>query len=580
MPIPSTFIDELVSRTDIADLIGGYVRLTRRSGANMFGLCPFHSEKTPSFAVNTEKQIYHCFGCGKGGGAISFVMDSENLPFREAVEFLAGKAGMTVPEDSAGEDTSQKRSRMYELNRDAARFFHEMLLSPIGEPARKYVSSRGISAGMVKKFGLGAAPDAWTMLTDAMTAKGYSTTELTQAGLSRSGRSAANVYDWFRNRLIFPIIDVRGNVVGFSGRVLSGDGPKYLNSPDTIAFSKSRNLFALNLARKSKAGMLILAEGNIDVVTLHQAGFDCAVASLGTALTAEQVRLMARYASSVVLAYDTDEAGRKAALGAIALLEKTEVSVRVADFGTAKDPDEYIRTKGADAFRALLDESGNHIEYRLATLRGKHNLTTDAGRLAYITEATDLLSSLPGKPEREVYGARAAQVAGVSAESVSTETEKLIKIKKSRQRKEFERGVARPAAAQNGDRSFRYEDQYSAAAEEGLVRRLIRDPALITAIDEESFTQEEFTSPFLAKVFRLLIDRAGGGREVSPSLILSGLSVDEAAQLTMIIEKPDAVSRSEHTIREYIAKIRAEKLKTKQPDGDLLMEVRKYKERK
>ena len=279
MAFPENFINELVERNDIVDVVSGYVRLSKKSGSNMFGLCPFHSEKTPSFSVSPDKQIYHCFGCGKGGGVINFIMEIENLSFPEAVEFLARRAGMTVPED-ADDRESRKRTRMLALNRDAARYFHEQLSAPAADGARGYIEKRRIGRRMVTAFGLGFAPDGWTGLLDAMRAKGYTDYELFDAGLVRRGKSGG-FYDTFRNRLMFPVIDVRGSVIGFSGRILGEGEPKYMNSPETLVFNKSRNLFALNLAKKSKNGYIILSEGNIDVVSLHQAGFDSAVASLG-----------------------------------------------------------------------------------------------------------------------------------------------------------------------------------------------------------------------------------------------------------------------------------------------------------
>jgi DNA primase len=319
MAFSESFLDELIARNDIVDVVGSYVQLTKRSGSNQFGLCPFHNEKTPSFSVSSDKQIYHCFGCGKGGGVINFIMEIEGLSFRDAVEFLAKRSGMQMPEDDVPPEQRGRRQRLLELNKDAARFFYENLSRPEGQAALEYINRRGISKAMVKRFGLGYALDGWHNLIEAMTLKGYSKRDLLEAGLAKEKKGS--VYDVFRNRLMFPVIDIRGSVVAFSGRIIGEGEPKYLNSPDTPVFSKSRNLFALNLAKKSKAGMLILAEGNVDVVSLHQAGFDCAVASLGTALTREQVKLMERYTENVVLAYDADAAGVKAAQRAISLLK-------------------------------------------------------------------------------------------------------------------------------------------------------------------------------------------------------------------------------------------------------------------
>ena len=581
MPIPDSFLDELVGRTDLTEIVGGYVRLTKRSGANLFGLCPFHSEKTPSFSVSADKQIYYCFGCGKGGGAINFIMEIENLSFPESVEFLAKRAGMTVPDSGTDDEFAGKRRRMLELNRDAARYFHDMLFSSISGDARSYIAGRGISKAMVTRFGLGVAPAAWTMLLDAMAAKGYSRQELTDVGLVRYGKNEGGAYDFFRNRLMFPIIDVRGNVIGFSGRILGDGEPKYLNSPDTIAFSKNRNLFGLNIAKKTKSGMLILVEGNIDVITMHQAGFDCAVASLGTALTAEQVRLMSRYTEKAVIAYDSDDAGRKAALRAISLLEKTGMSVKVVSLGGSKDPDEFLKKNGADAFRLQLERSENHIEYRLMIIEKNSDLVSAEGRVAYLKKATDLLSGISGKPEREIYGGIVAKTAGVSSESVANEVEKAVRAAMARQKKDFEKKVTRPAASfQPIDKSLRYENEFSATAEEGLIRCLVLEPSLIGVADEMAFSAEEFTSPFLARVFQKLRGRISEGRDISLAAIMPDYEKGEASRLTAVLQKPEAAPRGEKTAREYIEKIRTEKYRSVAPDGDLLLEIKRYREMK
>ena len=581
MPIPKSFIDDLVSRTDIAELVGGYVRLTKRSGNNMFGLCPFHSEKTASFSVSSDKQIYYCFGCGKGGGAINFAMEIESLTYTDAIEFLAKRAGLTVPEDGASDEIAGKRRRILEMNRDAARYFYEMLASPLAKPARDYLAKRGITKTYATRFGLGAAPDAWTLLVDAMTKRGYSKQELIEAGLARSGQKEGGAYDLFRNRLIFPVIDARGAVVGFSGRILGDGEPKYLNSPETLVFNKSRVLFALNLAKKTKAGMIILAEGNIDVVALHQAGFDSAVASLGTSLTQEQARLMSRYTDKAVIAYDSDEAGRRAALRAIPLLEKTGMGVKVVEIGESKDPDEYLKRHGADSFRALVERSDNHIEYRLASIRDGADLTTDDGRLIYLAGATDLLAELESKPEREIYGARVARTAGVSSESIDNEVEKKVKARWSRFKKEQERKATRPAATlQPEDRSLKYSNEYSAAAEEGLVSTLIKDPTLLRAAEEMGFSYEEFSSDFLAKVFLTLRARVMEGRDARESMILAELEENEASRLAAILQKTEALTINNKSVGDYIEKIRMEKFKTVEPDYEMLLEIKKFREKK
>ena len=580
MAIPSSFVDDLVSRIDITDVVSGYVRLDKKSGGNMFGLCPFHSEKTPSFSVNSDKQIYYCFGCGKGGGVISFLMEIENYRFGDAIEALAKRVGMTVPDEGASDELAEKRQRMLLLNRDAARHFHEMLSAPMGGSARDYLAMRGLSKAIITKFGIGAAPDSWTLLLDAMSRKGYTRQELTEAGLIRSSRNeSGGVYDTFRNRVMFPIIDVRGGVIGFSGRILDDGEPKYLNSPDTLVFNKSRNLFALNLARKSKLGMIILVEGNIDVVAMHQAGFDCTVAALGTSLTAEQARLMSRYSSKAIIAFDSDEAGKKAALRAIPLVERTGMEVKLIDMGAAKDPDDFLKKHGSDAFKVLIERSENHISYRLMAIRNSYDLSTDEGRLLYITAATTLLSELNSKPEREIYGARVAQDVGISPASVHSEAEKKFKARLARQKKDYEKKAVRPREIQRtSDKRAGSENVISAVAEEGVVRMLVKDPTLIRVINEMSFSANEFTSQFLENVYEKVTRRIAESKDTRESYILAEFDTAEASRLTKILTKPEALPYGEKSLREYIEKIRAEKFKTVVPDENLLLEIKRFRE--
>ena len=578
MQIPDSFIDELVSRIDITELVGGYVRLTKKTGNNMFGLCPFHSEKTPSFSVNSEKQIFYCFGCGKGGGAIGFIRDIENLPFVDAIEVLAKKAGMTIPQEEGRDEFTGRRKRMLELNRDAAKHFHSMLWSPLGQSARDYLNTRGISKKIATKFGIGAAPDGWTHLLDAMTQRGYTRKELIEAGLCRHGKKQDSVYDFFRDRLMFPVINIRGDVVAFSGRILGNGEPKYLNSPDTIAFSKSRNMFGLNFAKSSKGGNLILVEGNIDVVMLHQAGFDSAIAPLGTAFTAEQARLIAQYTENIYIVFDSDEAGKRATLRALPLLEKTGKNIKVLDLGSAGDPDDFIRKRGVDAFSVLLERGESQLEYRLMMAQKNCNLDIDEGRLSYISAATDILSEVNNKPEREIYGVRVAKLVGISPEAVYNEINKKSKARRGKLKRDFEKSMTRPkAAVQPISRDLRYVNEASALAEEGVIRCLVRDSLLSIITKDMGLSHEEFTSPFLAKVYMLLLDRISEGREVKESFLLSELEPDEASQLMLIMQKPESLSNSEESLRVYIKKIRAENYKTQTPNEEMLLEIKNSK---
>ncbi|MEG1632820.1 MAG: DNA primase [Oscillospiraceae bacterium] len=577
MAFSESFLQELAEKNDIEDVVSGYVKLTKRSGANLFGLCPFHSEKTPSFSVSPSKQIYHCFGCGKGGSVINFIMEIENLSFPDAVEFLAKRAGLRMPEreDDPGRP---KRDRLYNLNRDAARFFHERLGTPEGADARAYVSRRGIGSAVATSFGIGFAPDTWDSLTIAMKAKGYSERELAEGGLVRQGKNGG-VYDTFRSRLMFPVIDVRGNVIGFSGRALGDVEPKYMNSPETAVFSKSHNLFGLNLAKKSKNGYIILVEGNIDVLTLHQAGFDSAVASLGTSLTPEQARLLSRYTSDIVISYDADEAGKKAAQRAITLLEKLELRVRVLTVQGAKDPDEFIKLKGADAFRNLLDGSENQIEYRLRAVTSKYDLASDTDKVAFLRDATDLVALLPGAVEREVYSMRVASMAGVQPEVVASEVTRRRKRKVAAAQKTQERELFRPArAAQPKAKSLQYKNSRSASAEEGVIRLLYLDPALFRGRDGPE--EQDFSSPALWKMFDILRRRIEDGAPPSLAAMGEALTQEEAALLTDILQKPESSANGKKALSDYIDIMKSENRPDGGSDADLLAVQRRLKEKK
>ena len=562
MAFSQDFLQELSDRNPIEDVVGEYVQFTKRSGQNLFGLCPFHSEKTPSFSVSPSKQIYHCFGCGKGGSVINFIMEIENLSFPEAVEFLARRAGMKVPEQQS-DPGKPKRDRLYALNRDAARFFYEQLSTPAGAAAVDYMLRRGITPGTARRFGLGCAPESWDALCSAMKEKGYTERELYDAGLVRRGKKGG-VYDAFRGRLMFPVIDVRGNVIAFSGRALGDVEPKYLNSPETPVFSKSHNLFGLNLAKKSKSGYIILVEGNIDVVSLHQAGFDSAVASLGTSLTPEQARLISRFKQEVVIAYDADEAGKKAAQRAIGILEKLELKVRVLTVRGAKDPDEFIKAKGPEAFQNLLAESENHVEYRLDAVRAKHDLATDEGKVAYLKEAAGVIAQLPDRAAREVYAMRAASQCGVSPEAVQDEVRQQRRRRAAAARRQTEREELRPLRmSQPQECGIQYKNPRSAAAEEGVIRLLNLDPSLFRGV---GLAEADFSSPELWRIYSALRRRADEGAGLSPAAMSGELSPEEFSLFTSVIQKPESAANAPRALADYIAIMRA----ADKAEGDLL----------
>ena len=532
MAFPASFIDELVARNPIEDVVGQYVTL-KRSGSNMFGLCPFHGEKTASFSVAPDKGIYYCFGCHKGGGAINFMMELEGLSYPDAVRALAKRAGMEVPEDEQYQSRYRKQERLWALMKEAGRFFHEQLYTPAGQKCLEYTNKRGLSKSIITRFGIGFAPDSWNSLIGAMKAKGYTDQELIDANLV--GQKNGRIYDQFRNRLMFPIIDVRGNVVGFGGRVLDDSKPKYLNSNETVIFNKRKNLFGLNLAKKTKLGYLILVEGNVDVVTLHQYGFDNAVASLGTAFTDEQAVLMSRYTEQVVLLYDGDAAGQKATQRTIPILEKAGLAVKVLQIPDNMDPDDYLRKYGADRFKLLLEGSTNRVEYQLNTIRGRYDLKLDDHRVKFMQEAAELICTLDSAAKREVYGNRVAEAANVTYETMKMEINKAYKRRVSREKKKQETIDLAPAKAlQPKSRAIRYDDMKSAVAEEGILAQLLRDASLFEQVS--TLEQKHFSVELLGRAYGQLLERYRQGMEVSLS-VLADMTSEEMNHLTQISQR-------------------------------------------
>ena len=573
MAFPENFIQDLTERSDIVDVVGSYVQLSKKSGANYFGLCPFHNERTPSFAVNPSGQFYHCFGCGKGGGVINFIMEIENLSYPDAVRFLANRAGMQMPEETFDRD-SRKRARLLSANKDAARWYYEQLSTPGGKRCTDYMAGRGISPSVARRFGLGYAPERGGF-QQAMREKGYTDWELLDADLIRKGDRG--FYDTFRDRLMFPIIDVRGQVIGFSGRTLGESGAKYLNSRDTLVFNKGRNLFALNLAKKSKAGYIILSEGNIDIVALHQAGFDSAVASLGTSLTPEQARLLSRYTGEVILCYDNDGAGIKASQRAIGILERLDLKVRVLRLTGAKDPDEYIRTRGPEAFRNLLEGSEDQGDYRLNSVKAKYDLSRDEEKVSYLREATALVASLPGSVERQVYAIRVAGEAGVGQDAVIREVERRRKQLVNKARRSEEQSMNRPERiAQPVEKELRYKDPVSAAAEEGVIRLLYLEPAL--ASEALLPDEKEFSSEALGRIYSVIREKIDRGEALNVGSLSGSLTREEMSLLVRILQKPEQLSNGRKALEDYIARIREQN----DPGGaeDLLALRDRMKERK
>lgn len=477
--IPQEYIQEVVRRNDIEEVIGQYVQLRRR-GRTLSGLCPFHNEKTPSFVVYPDTQSFYCFGCGAAGDVINFVRKYNNLGYVESIKQLAARAGMPLPEEEDRE--AKARQRLLEINRSAARYFYEQLnaRTPEAAQARRYwKEKRGLSDAAIRRFGLGYAPDDFGGLLHYLRRRGFTEAELEHSGLVK--RSAkGNLYDIFRHRVMVPIIDVRGSIIAFGGRVLDDSKPKYINSPETMVYHKSRTLFALNIAKKSTAKRYILCEGYMDVISMHEAGFDTAVCACGTALTAEQVKLLSEYADEVVLSYDSDEAGQKATERSLALFANSPVKVSVLSYQGAKDPDEFIKKYGRERFEMLLNGTANPTEFQLKKAKAKYDLRSDDGRLSYIREAIDILTGHAVSPTaRDVYAGRLAEETGVSKQAVLSQLDGALRAADRRSRRKEQKDLAQQGIAadiripytQGGDAALG-----AASASRQLVAALLQDP--------------------------------------------------------------------------------------------------------
>lgn len=426
MALPEGFLQELRDNNDIISVAQSYVEL-KHSGSTYSCRCPFHTEKTPSCHFYPQTQSFYCFGCGAGGDVVNFIRLIESLDYIEAVRFLAQRAGMPMPED-ANDQSAQKRRRLYEMNREAGKYFYKKLFSPEGKAGLDYLRDRGLSLDTIKRFGLGFAEDDYHKLHFYMKGLGFSDFELADAALLAQNNN--KMYDKFRNRVMFPIVDLRGNIVGFGGRTLSEDKktPKYLNSDETMVFKKRGMLFALNYSKNSKADYFILCEGYMDVISMHQAGFDSAVASLGTSFTSEQANLISRMGKKeVILSYDSDEAGQKAASRGINLFAEAGVNARVLKMEGAKDPDEYIKKFGADAFRSLIENSGSAISYEMDKLANGLDLLTDDGKSAFIKKAVAFLAGINNPLDREVFISRAARMCDIPADTVRRAVDSQIR---------------------------------------------------------------------------------------------------------------------------------------------------------
>lgn len=579
MAFPAPFIDELIARNPIEDVVGQYVSL-KRSGSNLFGLCPFHGEKSASFSVKPEKGMYYCFGCHKGGGVINFQMEIEGLSYPDAVRALAKRAGMEVPEDEQYQSRYRQQERLWALHKEAARFYHSQLYAPCGSNALAYAVGRGMTKPVLTTFGIGYAPNEWDALIKVLRAKGYTDEELKASGLVTVSQKNGKIFDRFRDRLMFPIINERGYVIGFGGRIMTNDKStaKYLNSPETLIFNKRKNLFALNLAKNSKLGYMILVEGYMDAIALHQYGFNCAVASLGTALTEDGAALLRKYTDQVVLIYDGDAAGQNATQRAIPMLEKTGLQVKVLQMKGAKDPDEFLKKYGADKFKVLLEGSTNRIEYQLNAIRKKYDIGEDDQKVKYLQESADLISSLGSVVQREVYGGRVAEAAKISPDAMKLEIDRAWKRRRYQEKKKQEKIDLAPARSlQPRSRNIRYDNMKSAMAEETVIAMALKVPALLDQAGE--LKPDQFSVPLLAKVYGQITSRHEQGNEVSLA-VLTDLDGEEMSHIAGIVYRLDGPV-NEDAFRDCVRTIRAEHAAAQvSSEDDLLAYQNKLKERK
>jgi DNA primase len=563
------FLEQIRDRNDIESVISSYVELKRR-GRNLTGLCPFHNEKTPSFTVYPETSSYYCFGCHVGGDVITFIRNIENLDYIDAVKFLADRSGIKMPDEKFDDTVHEKRKLTYEMNRAAAKFFHETLMSDKGKTQREYFIKRGLTKNDITRFGLGAAPDDWHSLTNYLVSQGFSKDDLVRADLvklsEKNGKK--NYYDNFRNRAIFPVIDLRGNVVAFGGRVLDDSKPKYINTGDTPVYKKGRELFALNLAKNGNNGKLILCEGYMDVIALHKYGFTNAIAGLGTALTPEQVTLISRYAEEVYLCYDADEAGQKAVRAALSLFSKTGVKVKVimlpGNKEEDKDPDQILNKRGGpDRFQSLIDNALNAIEYYLYITKAKYNLNTADGRQNYLNDASRLLTRV-GAIERDVYASKLAEELGVSKDSILTTINyNSNKEQRAVKREEFKTAQKEEREVQKSFDPERAKFVRAAKAEDILLISILNNTAFYNKLKED-LTPELFITPLNKKILTLILNRLSEGLSVEISLLAPHLTSDEMNVVAKLFADTQLVSNTLSECVDCISVLKSEKAKSEE----------------
>lgn len=568
MRFDSVFLDELRMKNDIESVVAPYVSL-RRSGRLLSGLCPFHGERSPSFYIYPETQSYYCFGCGAGGDVITFIRTIENLSYVDAVKLLANRAGMRLPDVNADDGTDKLRKRCFAANREAARFFNAVLFRPEGKAGLDYLLGRGLTAETIRRFGLGFAPAAWDALSKHLRSLGYRDDELVQFYLARKSQKGT-CYDAFRNRVIFPIIDVQGNVVAFGGRVMDDSKPKYLNSSDTPVYKKSRGVFALNFAKNHAGKKLILCEGYMDVIALHQAGFTNAVAGLGTALTQEQALLLSRYADDIYICYDSDEPGVKAAAKAVELFAKTNVRIKVLRVTGGKDPDEVLRKYGPERMRAILDGAMNDIEFRLSGAKNGLDLTTEDGKLLYANASVKILAAVANPLECDLYASKLAAETGINRDVI---IEQIRRERKSAGRHREQERFAQVVRQSTGYTKSEFYPSGTPPrvrfAEETLLASLLRNPDFIAAVRAE-VSETDFVSDTNRRIFAVLEKNGGTGTAIGTHLFHETLDTAEMGHLSYLLTKSSSLGNSLAECRDCIRSMKEGKKLSLKTDASKL----------
>ena len=585
MLIPREVIEDVRNRNDIVDVISSYVNL-KRAGSNYQGLCPFHNEKTPSFTVFSATQSFYCFGCGAGGDAISFVMRSENLEYVPAVEFLAKRVGITISYTGGDNSQSVKRKRVLDMNLEAAKYFRSCLFDENlgGVGMRYFASERKLSPVIIKRFGLGYAPDSFGALTNHLRSRGFTEEEMIEGFLCGRSQKTNRAYDYFRNRVIFPIIDTSGNVVAFGGRVMDDSKPKYLNSSDTPAFKKSRNLFALNFARHHCAEQMILCEGYMDVIALHSAGFENAVATLGTALTSDQARMMAKYTKQVLIAYDSDEAGQRAATRAVSMLSDVGLDVRILKMNGAKDPDEYIKKFGRDNFAALLNSGKTGFEFKCDSVMSKYDLSIAENKIKAAGELCEYIAGIWSEVERDVYIAEVASKLSLNRDGIKNDVNIIRKKKISQYKNEVSREVKLTAMG-IGDKinPDAAKNIRATATEEALLGLLmIYDEYRADVVSGKvELSPDDFVTAFNRRVFEAVMElESDGGFDFS--LLGNSFNTDEISRLqSMIVKRRMLTENGVAVFRECVKTLKEqEKISSEESPDDGIDSIMKLLQKK